>query len=151
MHNADPSHAVLLARIRLSLRRATGVAPDVDALVATPELAAASIARWRALGVADLDSLLDRYEQLTLGPVAARQAAMGNTVATNAGAQASGPTSRYDSLYGLEGYGSLPSGGEFLPSSSFDGRPTRLAGELVAELATVPGAAQHRRYTRGAR
>jgi hypothetical protein len=58
----DPAQAVKLARIRMALRRATGKAFDVEALLlGSTAQAAASIKEWRALGVAELNQLLDHW------------------------------------------------------------------------------------------
>jgi hypothetical protein len=62
MPSVDPAHAVKLARIRMALRRATGQSFDVETLLTGPrETAAATIKQWRALGVAELDALLDQW------------------------------------------------------------------------------------------
>jgi hypothetical protein len=58
----DPAQAVKLARIRMALRRATGKAFDVEALLLGGSAqAAAAIKEWRALGVAELNQLLDHW------------------------------------------------------------------------------------------
>jgi hypothetical protein len=58
----DPAQAVKLARIRMALRRATGKTVDVEALLlGSTAQAAASIKEWRALGVAELNQLLDHW------------------------------------------------------------------------------------------
>jgi hypothetical protein len=62
MPQVDPIHAVRLARIRMALRRATGQAFDVEALLlGAPDAAAAAIEAWRALGAPDLTALLDQW------------------------------------------------------------------------------------------
>jgi hypothetical protein len=58
----DPAQAVKLARIRMALRRATGKTVDVEALLLGGSAqATASIKEWRALGVAELNQLLDHW------------------------------------------------------------------------------------------
>jgi hypothetical protein len=62
MSPVDPAQAVKLARIRMALRRATGQAFDVEALLlGSAAQATASIKAWRALGSADLNTLLDHW------------------------------------------------------------------------------------------
>ena len=69
---SDSSRAVLAARLRLALRRATGALVDVDAALAEPASAAAQIIAWRALGAQELDHLLDMYENKASVAAAAR-------------------------------------------------------------------------------
>lgn len=58
----EPAQAVKLARIRMALRRASGKAFDVEALLlGSAAQAAASMKEWRALGVAELNLLLDQW------------------------------------------------------------------------------------------
>jgi hypothetical protein len=62
MAPVDPAQAVKLARIRMALRRATGQVFDVEALLlGSASQAAANIKAWRALGSADLNTLLDHW------------------------------------------------------------------------------------------
>jgi hypothetical protein len=69
MATADPAYAILLSRIRLAVRRATGLMVDVEILLKSPKKAGAQIAEWRALKSADLDQLLIQYEKIHLKPV----------------------------------------------------------------------------------
>ncbi len=57
-----PHQAILRARIRFALRRATGFLFDIDAMLRKPELRARRIGLWRNLASEELSSLLDQLE-----------------------------------------------------------------------------------------
>jgi len=57
-----PDQAILRARIRFALRRATGFVFDIDAMLRKPELRARRIGLWRDVATDELSSLLDQLE-----------------------------------------------------------------------------------------
>ena len=62
MPSVDPAQAVLLARIRMALRRSTGQAFDVESLLTgSRETASEAIKTWRSLNIPEIDALIDQW------------------------------------------------------------------------------------------
>jgi hypothetical protein len=58
----SPGQEILRARIRFALRRVTGFAFDIDAMLRRPEMRARRIGLWRDVATDELSSLLDQLE-----------------------------------------------------------------------------------------
>ena len=61
-HVLTPGQEILRARIRFALRRVTGFAFDIDAMLRRPEMRAKRIGLWRDVATDELTSLLDQLE-----------------------------------------------------------------------------------------
>ena len=61
-HQQSAAERILRLRIAFMLRRVTGVAYDVDAMLDHPRVRDRRLAMWREAGSLELNQLLDRLE-----------------------------------------------------------------------------------------